>query len=74
MESWLEPLYDAAGMRAIDAWAIEDQGVPSLELMEAAGSALAVAAGQAAGDGPIRRGLRQGQQRRRWARGRAPAP
>ena len=37
MEHWLEPLYDAEGMRATDAWAIEDRGVPSLELMEVAG-------------------------------------
>lgn len=41
MEDWLTPLYDAAGMRAVDAWAIEQQGVPSLRLMEAAGTALA---------------------------------
>lgn len=30
-------------MRAVDAWAIEDRGVPSLRLMEAAGEALAAA-------------------------------
>ena len=41
MEDWLTPLYDAAGMRAVDAWAIEQQGVPSLRLMEAAGTAVA---------------------------------
>ena len=29
MEAWLEPIYDAAGMRAADAWAIEEQQVPS---------------------------------------------
>ena len=29
MESWLDPLHDAAGMRAVDAWAIEESGVPS---------------------------------------------
>jgi NAD(P)H-hydrate epimerase len=38
---WLEPLPDAAQMRAIDAWAIETKGVPSLELMERAGEGLA---------------------------------
>ena len=38
---WLEPLPDAALMRAWDAWAIEQQGVPSLELMERAGRGLA---------------------------------
>ena len=26
---WLEPLYTADEMRALDAWAIEDQGVLS---------------------------------------------
>lgn len=54
MEPWLEPLYDAAGMRAADSWAIEAQGVPSLELMEAAGAALAEAVEQVAGRGPVR--------------------
>ena len=34
---WLEPLLDAAQMRATDAWAIADRGIPSLELMERAG-------------------------------------
>src|SRR5436189_219666 len=54
MEPWLEPLYDAAGMRAADSWAIEQQGVPSLELMEAAGAAVAEAAREVAGAGPAR--------------------
>ena len=30
MEPWLRGLYDAEGMRAVDRWAIEDQGVDSL--------------------------------------------
>jgi len=38
---WLEPLPDAALMRATDRWAIETQGIPSLELMERAGEGLA---------------------------------
>src|SRR6266480_3946311 len=54
MESWLEPIYDAAGMRAADSWAIEQQGVPSLELMEAAGAAVAEAARDVARAGPAR--------------------
>ena len=41
MEPWLRGLYDAEGMRATDSWAIADQGVSSLELMETAGRAVA---------------------------------
>jgi len=54
VESWLEPVLDAARMREIDRWAIEERGVPSLELMEAAGASLADAARAASGPGPIR--------------------
>jgi hydroxyethylthiazole kinase-like uncharacterized protein yjeF len=54
MEPWLNPLYDAAGMRAVDAWAIEEMGVPSLELMEAAGRAVAETVGELAPEGPVR--------------------
>ena len=49
-----EPLYDAEGMRAVDRWAIEEQGVPRLELMEAAGTALAEAVAGLAPEGPVR--------------------
>ena len=46
MEAWLEPVYDATGMRAADTWAIDEQHVPSLELMETAGTAVAEAAAE----------------------------
>jgi hydroxyethylthiazole kinase-like uncharacterized protein yjeF len=54
MEPWLSPLYDAEGIRAVDRWAIEEQGVPESELMEAAGGALADAVVGLAPDGPVR--------------------
>ena len=38
---WLEPLPDAETMRAVDAWAIEERGIPALDLMDRAGEALA---------------------------------
>ncbi|HEX8856708.1 MAG TPA: NAD(P)H-hydrate dehydratase [Thermoleophilaceae bacterium] len=41
LPDWLDPVYDAAEMGASDAWAIEQQGVPSLDLMERAGAGLA---------------------------------
>jgi NAD(P)H-hydrate epimerase len=54
MELWLKSLYDAEGMRGVDRWAIEERDIPSLELMEAAGRAVAeVVAGLAPG-GPVR--------------------
>jgi NAD(P)H-hydrate epimerase len=53
LPDWLEPLYDAPTMRATDAWAIEGQGVPSLELMERAGEGVAALAGKLAPGGPI---------------------
>jgi NAD(P)H-hydrate epimerase len=54
MEPWLKPLYDAEGMRAVDRWAIEERGVPSLELMEAAGRAVAEAVAGLAPREPVR--------------------
>jgi NAD(P)H-hydrate epimerase len=54
MEPWLTPLYDAEGMRAVDAWATEEQGVPSLQLMEAAGLAVAEAVAGLSPQDPIR--------------------
>ncbi len=54
MEPWLEPLYDAEGMRAVDRWAIEEQGVAGSDLMESAGTALAEAVASLSPQGPIR--------------------
>jgi ADP-dependent NAD(P)H-hydrate dehydratase / NAD(P)H-hydrate epimerase len=51
---WLDPLYDAEEMRAADAWAIEQMGVPSIDLMERAGAGLARTTAAAAHSGPIR--------------------
>lgn len=53
LPAWLEPLLDASRMRAVDAWAISDLGIPSLELMERAGSGLAALAGELAPTGLI---------------------
>jgi hydroxyethylthiazole kinase-like uncharacterized protein yjeF len=54
MEAWLTPIFDAAGMRAADSWAIDEQGIPSGELMEAAGAVVAEAARDIAGAAPAR--------------------
>lgn len=53
LPSWAAPLYDATAMRAADRWAIETRGIPSLELMELAGQAIARAALEPAPEGPI---------------------
>ena len=50
---WLEPLPDAEAMRAIDAWAIEERGIPARELMDRAGEALAEAAAESIPEGRI---------------------
>jgi hydroxyethylthiazole kinase-like uncharacterized protein yjeF len=54
LPDWLEPLYEAAEMRAADEWAIEQRGVPGLDLMERAGVGLARVAAAAARPGPVR--------------------
>jgi NAD(P)H-hydrate epimerase len=54
LPDWLDPLWEAAEMRAADKHAIEEAGVPSLDLMERAGAGLARVVAAAAPDGPIR--------------------
>src|ERR1700734_4123956 len=53
LPSWLVPLLDAATIRAGDRWAIEDQGVAGLDLMERAGAGVAHAVEGLATDGPV---------------------
>ena len=53
LPEWCQPLPDAEAMRAIDRWAIDEQGVPSLDLMERAGIGVARAVEQLAPDGPV---------------------
>ncbi|HEY7831888.1 MAG TPA: NAD(P)H-hydrate dehydratase [Solirubrobacteraceae bacterium] len=53
LPKWLTPLPNAEQMRAIDRWAIERQGVPSLELMERAGEGVARVVEEVAPDGPV---------------------
>jgi hydroxyethylthiazole kinase-like uncharacterized protein yjeF len=53
LPDWCTALPDADAMRAIDRWAIEQRGVPSLDLMERAGAAVARAVEELAPDGPV---------------------
>ncbi len=54
LAAFLEPLPDAAQMRAIDAWASgADAGVPTLDLMERAGAGLARVAAELAPEGVV---------------------
>jgi ADP-dependent NAD(P)H-hydrate dehydratase / NAD(P)H-hydrate epimerase len=50
---WLVGLPDPQRMRATDAWAIEERGIPGLELMERAGRGLADAVTAMAPGGPV---------------------
>jgi ADP-dependent NAD(P)H-hydrate dehydratase / NAD(P)H-hydrate epimerase len=49
----LEPLLSAEEMRATDRWAIEERGIPGVELMERAGAAVAGLASELAPEGRI---------------------
>jgi ADP-dependent NAD(P)H-hydrate dehydratase / NAD(P)H-hydrate epimerase len=53
LPDWLTPLPDAERMRAIDRWAIEERGVPSLDLMERAGAGVARVLQRLVPDGPV---------------------
>jgi len=53
LPDWLTPLLDAETMRAVDRWAIDVRGVPSLELMERAGAGVTRAVERLAADGPV---------------------
>ena len=54
LPEWVDPVYEAAEMRAADTWAIEDQGVPQDDLMARAALGLARVTAAVAADGPIR--------------------
>jgi NAD(P)H-hydrate epimerase len=54
LPDWLDPLYEAEEMRAVDAWAIDEQGIPSLDLMERAGIGLTRVVAAVARQGPVR--------------------
>ena len=41
LPEWLDPLPDAAEQRALDEWAIDQRGIPGIDLMERAGTGLA---------------------------------
>lgn len=53
LPDWLTPLPDAERMRAIDRWAIDERGVPSLDLMERAGAGTVRAVEMLVPDGPV---------------------
>jgi hydroxyethylthiazole kinase-like uncharacterized protein yjeF len=52
LPDWLTPLPDAERMRAIDRWAIDTRSVPSLDLMERAGTGVTRAVERLVPDGP----------------------
>src|SRR3954447_15258281 len=50
---WMAPLPVAEEMREIDRWAIEERGIPGMELMERAGKAVAREVVALRPDGPV---------------------
>jgi ADP-dependent NAD(P)H-hydrate dehydratase / NAD(P)H-hydrate epimerase len=54
LPGWLDPLFEAEEMRAADAFAIEEAGVASGDLMERAGTGLARVTASVARPGPVR--------------------
>jgi hydroxyethylthiazole kinase-like uncharacterized protein yjeF len=53
LPDWCEPLLEAPRMRDVDRWAIEERGIPSLDLMERAGEGVAKSVEQLVADGPV---------------------
>jgi NAD(P)H-hydrate epimerase len=53
LPDWLQPLPDATEQRALDAWAIDELGIPGLQLMERAGAGLADLVEQLAPTGTV---------------------
>ncbi|HEY5285824.1 MAG TPA: NAD(P)H-hydrate dehydratase [Solirubrobacteraceae bacterium] len=53
LPDWCESLLDASQMRAVDRWAIEQRGIPSLDLMERAGQGVARAVEEFVPDGLV---------------------
>jgi hydroxyethylthiazole kinase-like uncharacterized protein yjeF len=53
LPDWCEPLLEAPRMREVDRWAIEERGVPSLDLMERAGAGVAQSVQLLAPDGVV---------------------
>jgi len=53
LPDWLEPLFGAEQMRAVDRWAIEQRAIASLDLMERAGAGLALYTDRVVARGPV---------------------
>ena len=53
LPAWLEALPDATQQRALDTWAIEQRGIPGIDLMERAGRGLADLVGELAPSGAV---------------------